>query len=320
MMMKTFNVMLSKVSIHKIIIFLAIPAFLILSYSLFFYGIDGEQSNLQDYYFIFAAISLIVWSAILGFGVMFLPYRLYAIAVFIGIIPSLFYFEKSYISGIAIVVFSLLCILPYLRAKYEYKTRTIFYSSFVLRKVAPMTLTLFALLAAILSYQSFGDVEPQDVLPKSVFEIGMQYSANFLSLYYEAPFPGDTVDEFLEASLKRGDIDFDSISLYQKSLVLGEARSGLAKSLGINLEGGDRMGDVIYDLLIGYLNNYTQNYPSYFVWAFSLGFFALLKTIFIPIGWLSIFVFWFIIKIGLVFGIMRVEGENVLQERLKFGK
>jgi len=302
-------------TIFKVIVWIAIVASEILTYSLFFYGVDSSSGR-GSMYFILSATSLIMWSAFLGFGVIFLTRWQYALAIFAGVIPSLIYFENSYVSLISIIIFTLLCLMPYVRARYDYRTRTIFYPAFIIKKIAPATLTLFALLMAVMAYQSFGEVTPQDIMPQSVVEAIMQHAGNIFSFYFEVPVPGEGVDAFLEKNLSRQGVDLGELSEYQKLLLIDSSRKGLAESFGIEIDGDERMGDVVYNLFSEYVNQYIKGYEQYFVWVFSFGFFILLKTIFIPIGWISMIVFWIIIKAGMFLGIVKIERDNVLQEKL----
>ena len=144
------------------------------------------------------------------------------------------------------------------------------------------------------------------------------------TLPFEAvlPFPvpdlNKTVDEVLLETLgSELGVSLSRIARPEREALLGQARLELSKNLGISFKGSVKISDLLYDFLIQTLEARFGAFKAYLPFAYSLGIFAVSRSVFAVAGWASIAFAWILVKLGAHTGVLVFDERPLSQEYLR---
>ncbi|MBI2054478.1 MAG: hypothetical protein HYT39_00025 [Candidatus Sungbacteria bacterium] len=187
----------------------------------------------------------------------------------------------------------------------------------ILRSGLPSLFTGMAILAALFYYTTSAQKENVVILPRSVFDISFPYIAKGLAGVISAGISLDkdrTVNELLlditKPEIGPG-IDIKSLPPAKINSFLAEARNNLSQQLGTHLGGGERLGDVFYDLIGRKSAEFTKPYEAYMPLIYTIAVFLTVKGIFLPIYWLTLLIASLLFTLGRKTGVIQESASSV---------
>jgi len=189
---------------------------------------------------------------------------------------SVFGFKIEYLSVLFIAL--LFFLFGSFRAINEKKARTKIQVDKILRRGLPSILTGLALIISVAFYFSPLALQGQDQirLPRPLFDIIIQ----------------------------------PIIKTFEGQVPISQ----LSEQFGVNLEGDEKLEDVLYQVVNQEINKFSQPYQQYMPLGFTLGVFFALKVIGVILMWLVILLSWLIFKILVSIKAIKIQEKAVLKE------
>lgn len=294
---------------------------------------------------IVGVVSAYVWKAALlasGFpGFTFYSIPILTLLVFgtLFSLSALFIDERGLRSGVALIS----CITGYLFIPYsatvlagavlsglggwhaanqiatEVKASQLFSLQKFLRAGTPLFFTAFALFLAVAYYASIGNRTDAALLPKSLFNAAIPLIQKPL----EGVLPGfradASVDDLLLAFAIRelgSTVDVSKLSVSQKSELVAQGRAALAAQFGVKLNGTEKASDVLYTVTNKEVGTFLGPYRQYIPLITAIGFFVAVKTLTLPIYWITLLIVFFVVKLLKALKILHIETGTIKVERL----
>lgn len=281
---------------------------------------------------IFIITGLVIVSALaFSFGSIFIKnnWLLYSAAIVSIILP---FFWVSFNMVIAILCAASIFLIFYAarNIRNEYNSSLRFHLSKILRAGLPLYFTLMSL---IFSVFYIGEIGKQNavstLLPKPLFNIALKtFSQPIQSLTgLPAIDPEATVDTLLlkvtQKQLESQGIKSTDLSPKEIESLIQTERSEIGKQYGLKLNGKEKVGDIFYTYLAGYIEDFLgpniKFLPLVLVFIFFVLvfiFFSTLKAITIPLYYLTVVTAFALIKLLLLGKILKSERTQIEIERI----
>lgn len=130
--------------------------------------------------------------------------------------------------------------------------------------------------------------------------------------------PAMTVNDFLMQFIGKGSVKMSAmlkeiLHLQDQDLTnatLNSLRNNISESIGMKLNGDERILDLLIDVVISKINIFVKNYYVIFSIVLPIGLFFAIKFIGTFILWLSLFLSWLVFKILIRTGAITIEIEK----------
>jgi len=239
---------------------------------------------------------------------------------------------------IGCILLFIVFIISYLRIKSEKLVRIKFKISDILEKGLPLCLTFFAVLISVAFYFNYSAKIAQGVkIPEALMDMSIKPFEAIMKGFIPDCSMDMTADEFLiqfsqkmspaenkdELGTEKLPFDIekylgeDNKGKIISSDVLEKEREGLSEQLGIKLTGRETLRDVFYKLVNQKFGELSPEFRKLIAIILALGFFGILRIIFIPFGWLIILLTYVVFAILKKTGVVKIEQRNVEMEIVK---
>ena len=273
--------------------------------------------------FIISIGSLVAAASLFVIAVIFVRHlwMMYLVVAVSISIPFLFISPNPLVY--TVVGISLLLIMFALRRiRKEYSISVGFSVASMCKAGVPLFLTVYGI---IISLFHLNDVQKKDairaIFPRPAFNVTIRTLGGPLRSFTgsETFTPDETVDQFFQGLIKkqlgnRG-IQLNQVSGKELQRLIGQQRNEIARSYGIKLNGGEKLGDVFYTAIIERISDLLGPYRIYVPYASALTFFLAFKTLSIFLYMIIVAVAFLIIRIMIMIGFVLRKKEQIEVER-----
>ena len=271
--------------------------------------------------------SMCVSGAIFSLGMLFIrnPNVGYTAAIIALGAPFLLFSASRVVMG-ALGLSIFLAIFSVYRTRKEYAISLKFSASKILKNSLPLYFTAVSLAISIFylhQVDTKGATNPLLLRPALDYTLRLlaKNPSLFESIGIPAMGPDMTIDTALESfireELKKQGIAGKKISPQELALLLAEQRSVLAKQYGIALRGDEKIADALSFAIEGSLSRMLGSYAEYLPFVSAAAFFLALKTLTLPLYYLTLLLAYILIKLLLYGKFFKREKEMVEVEKIK---
>lgn len=245
----------------------------------------------------------------------------YGIAVAAGVAPLCYFFGFSLLSVSIVFIYGALAFYALGRVRDELKSRINFNTIILLRQGIPLLLTALSLAFAVAYFietsRAPERITIRDIIPPSLVNAVISRAD---PIKFTAAL---SVDEYIERQLQTAGADISSLSQVERERFFEEARQQLAESFlknapPLRLKGSEKVGDVVYELILSRSDQLFASYRTIIPVTFAIGFFLFLRTVAFPYGWLILWVSAGIVKALHRTGILTPIEEQTKKEWLRW--
>lgn len=217
----------------------------------------------------------------------------YSVAVAAGIAPLWYFFGFSLLSTSIVFIYGVFAFYALGRVRDELKSRINFNTIILLRQGIPLLLTALSLAFAAAYFIETSHaperITIRDIIPPSLVNA-------IISRVNPIKFAAAlSVDEYIERQLQTTGVDISLLSQVERKRFFEEARQQLAESFlknvpPLHLKGSEKVGDVVYELILSRSDQLFASYRTIIPVTFAIGFFLFLRTVAFPYGWLILWI------------------------------
>jgi len=225
------------------------------------------------------SISFLILLVFLSLNWLFTKSKVVLLITLIFILVSFFFVFSFKIEYLSVLFIALLFFLfGSFQAVNEKRVRIKIQVDKILRRGLPSILTGLALIIAAAFYFSPLALQGQDQirLPRPIFNIILQ----------------------------------PIVKIFEEQIPISQ----LSEQFGVDLEGNEEIGDILYQVINQEINKYSQPYKQYLPFGLAIGVFFALKAIGVVLMWLVILLSWLIFKILVSTGAIKIHEQAVLKE------
>lgn len=202
----------------------------------------------------------------------------------------------------------------------EKQASNFFSVSKILRRGLPVFFTGLAIMLAVFYFASIGRGSNAPFIPRAVFDAAMPILREPLQNILPGFRADASVDQLLltfVASQAGKEVDIRQLQPAQKQELLRQGRKTLTQQFGINLTGREKAADVLYELANAQAAKLLGPFQKYIPIIAAVGFFLAIKTLTLPIYWLTLILVFLVVKLMVVIGILRENAETIQVKRLE---
>lgn len=194
--------------------------------------------------------------------------------------------------------------------------------SFSVRKIfksgLPVFFTALVLLLTIFYFSSVADRHDQVLLPKAMFDVLIQLFKQPLQSAIPWFRAGESLDQTILdfAARQSGIMDVSKIPVSARAELISEGVKALEAQLGVHFTGKETSEEVLYKTANVQVEKLLGSYKQYTPFIAAAGFFLAVKTLTIPIYWVTLLLVFIVVRLLEMLGILKKEVETIQVERL----
>lgn len=210
------------------------------------------------------------------------------------------------------------------RIRGEYALSVGFSISKIVKDGLPLYFTVAALIISVF-YLHQTNKQKDTFIPRPALDYTIRWltqnPAVFDSFGFPAINPDMTIDEVLRNFLLReleGQADGRKIPEAELTRLIFEQRLVLSKQYGIDIQGREKIGDVLSRAVQSYMERLLGPYKEYLPFATATAFFFAFKTLTLPLYYITLLLTYILIKLAFYGNILKREKEKIEVERVMF--
>ncbi|MBI3273745.1 MAG: hypothetical protein HYZ69_01235 [Candidatus Colwellbacteria bacterium] len=281
--------------------------------------VSGVSKNYLS--FLFPFFGLMLAAAFFSLSALFVKNRniAYASALAGAGIPFFFVEATSIVIGTFFLSMALAAIAV-AKIRREFTLTLGFSASKILKQGLPIYFTIASLIVTVFYLSGLDDKKAlASFLPKSAIDASFNLPiAQALNL---PPINAKTtVDEFLSGLLKeqlqsQGALPSE-IRESELTRAIGAERRKFSEQYGIALQGNERVADVFYAAITGYIEKILGPYKRYLPFAAAAAFFFAFKTLTFFLYYLTLPLVFLLIRLMIASTLLKKEKQNIAVEKL----
>lgn len=191
----------------------------------------------------------------------------------------------------------------------------------IFRAGIPLYFTITSLILAAFFFSMLNEERAvNSLLPRSAFDASIKALTKWLGLPGEGVGPDTTINEIVLVSikdqLKSQGIDLSKIPRAEFDRLITAQRQELARQYGLKLTGEERVSDVLYNAIAGRIRDLVGPYAYLLPVASALAFFFAFKALTFPLYYLALLVGYLMMRIMAGVGVLKLEKQAIVVERL----
>ncbi len=213
----------------------------------------------------------------------------------------------------------------------EYDASRMFHVRKVLRGGLPVFFTGLALVLAVFYYATVGSVGVNVFIPRALFNLILPLIESQLPVITPAGRSGLTSEGLLLAfaagqlpielqnllgEFTRGGLTIESIPSPVREELIREGRRVLAEEFGLKLTGQEPPAEILYRLTNEQISRALGPYRGYLPLAAAAAFFIAVKTLTIPIYWITLILVFGVVELLIALGVLKRETLVLEAERI----
>ena len=208
----------------------------------------------------------------------------------------------------------------------EYASASYFSARKIFRGGLPIFFTAAAVMLSVFYYVSASGEKNPVLLPKAVFDVALPLLEQPLQGILPGFQPGASIDDLiLTLAAKQSariagqaglEADISKLPAGERDKLVREGRRTLSEQLGLPLTGREKSGEVLYKAANIQITKFAGPYEKYFPLIAAAGFFIAIKSITLPIYWITLLLVFFVVKLLIATKILKEETETIQVKRI----
>lgn len=210
-----------------------------------------------------------------------------------------------------------------------------FSSRKLLRSGMPIFFTCLSLVLAVFYFTALGGESIKPFLPRSLFDGAItviqkladaqiiptelrknaQINAALETILAASPTSTSSINELILKRMNE-EPDFRNLSQSEREAFVVQSRKALEEELGFPISGNERVSDLFYTTTNTQVAKFLGPYEKYLPFIAAVGLFITIKAFTLPLYWLTLILFFPVVRLMRTLKILRKDIETIQVERL----